>query len=88
MKTLKRLSGKLLAAVTVVVLLLGAASGLVAAQSGGGFDLSWSTVDGGGFWGGVVSPQHPTHFEEQLVAQTISHVLKSPGLDQGGRDSF
>ena len=48
MKTLKRLSDKLLAAVTVVGLLLGAASALVSAQSGGGFDLSWSTVDGGG----------------------------------------
>jgi hypothetical protein len=34
------------------------ASSLVLAQSGGGYDLSWSTVDGGGyslgggFWGG------------------------------------
>ena len=38
---------KWLALVALVVVILGS-TGLVLAQVGGGYDLSWSTVDGGG----------------------------------------
>jgi hypothetical protein len=47
--TSKRISGAgpLIALVAVCLFLL--ATSVVLAQSGGGYDLSWSTVDGGGW---------------------------------------
>jgi hypothetical protein len=46
--TVKRVpsAGRLAVPLAVCLLLLGAST--VLAQSGGGYDLSWSTVDGGG----------------------------------------
>ena len=41
-------SGRNFKVMMSVLLLLGISTASVAAQSGGGYDLSWSTIDGGG----------------------------------------
>ena len=57
----------------------------VLAQSGGGYDLTWSTMDGGGGASSALLPVRPPHGDDPFAATLVEAVLSAAAIELAPR---